>query len=105
MPRVFDNINLQLLSSLQNSLTNSNRADFCVGYFNLRGWKQLASHIEPWQGGEGNCCRLLVGMLRPPHEELRSTMSLNQGISELDNQTALTLKKSVSLQNLSDFIS
>lgn len=93
MPRIFDNIEQKLLPALQNTLNVANRADFCVGYFNLRGWKKLASHIEPWSGGPDNCCRLLVGMQRLPQEELLNAMSLVKQDKDIDNQTALRLKK------------
>ena len=93
MPRIFDNIEQQLLPALQETLRVADHADFCVGYFNLRGWKQLDSLIERWSGGEGHCCRLLVGMQRLPQEELRAAMSLVRRDEGMDNQTALRLKK------------
>ncbi len=93
MPRIFDNIETSLLPALRETLELSNHADFCVGFFNLRGWKQLDSHIEKWSGGEGHCCRLLVGMHRLPQDELRQSMSLSGDNSGIDNQTALRLKK------------
>jgi hypothetical protein len=93
MPRIFDNIEKQLLAALRETLNVSDRADFCVGYFNLRGWKQLDSHIEKWAGGKDNCCRLLVGMQRLPQEELISALSLVKADKEIDQQTALRIKK------------
>jgi hypothetical protein len=95
MPRIFDNIERQLLPALRETIEVSNRADFCVGYFNLRGWKELDSYIEKWSGGEGHCCRLLVGMQRLPGEELRTAMSLVKGDGGMDNQTAVRLKKTL----------
>lgn len=93
MPRIFDNIDQPLLQALQQTLETSTHADFCVGYFNLRGWRRLARYIEDWQGGESECCRLLVGMHRTPDEELRHAMRMIKESERIDNQTALRLKK------------
>ena len=93
MPRIFDNIEQNLLPVLRETLVLSTHADFCVGYFNLRGWKQLDSFVDQWSGGKGHCCRLLVGMQRLPQEELRAALSLIHQDGEMDNQTAILLKK------------
>lgn len=93
MPRIFDNIENKLLPALRETLNVADHADFCVGYFNLRGWKQLDSYVENWTGGAGNCCRLLVGMQRPPQDELRELFALVKQDTGIDNQTALRLKK------------
>ena len=72
MPRIFDNLELgsSLLSALQETLALSSRADFCVGYLNLRGWGGLAPYVDDWSNDDGPC-RVLIGMQRLPHEELR----------------------------------
>ena len=67
--------------------------DFCVGYFNFRGWRELAPLVEPWPGGPGHACRLLVGMQRLPEDELRTSLSLTDDAEAMDNQAALRLKK------------
>ena len=93
MPRIFDNIEADLLPALEQTLLISDRADFCVGYFNLRGWKQIDECVDRWPGGTDHQCRLLVGMQRLPQEDLRAAFSLVQGQNQIDNQTALRLKK------------
>lgn len=93
MPRIFDNIELELLPALRATLDVSDRSDFCVGYFNLRGWKSIDDLVEKWSGGAGHQCRLLVGMQRLPQDELRAVLSVAGGGEQLDNKATLRLKK------------
>ena len=98
MLRIFDNIepDSMLVSELQATLDISNRADFCVGYFNLRGWKHLGPHIEHWSGASHKC-RVLVGMHRLPHNQLLDDLSL-LGRQSIDNKRALELKKQMAAE-------
>jgi len=93
MPRIFDNIDAQLLPALRDTLSVAERADFCVGYFNLRGWRQLDQLVERWSGEDGHCCRLLVGMHRPPEEVVRMAFSPLAAEEGIDNQTAIRFKR------------
>lgn len=93
MPRIFDNIALHLLPDLREALNASYRADFCVGYFNLRGWNEIGEHIDSWTGCDGHCVRLLVGMQKLPQDELKVYYHLLKSDDELDNSTKLRLKK------------
>jgi superfamily II DNA or RNA helicase len=95
MPRIFDNIDRGLLPALKETLGVAERADFCVGYFNLRGWKQIDSFIERWPGGDGNCCRLMVGMHRSPNEELRQALRVGAHENGIDNQTAKRMQNAL----------
>ena len=92
MPKIYDNIENHLIQGLNDTLEVSQRSDFCVGYFNLRGWKQVADKIDSLKGGDGNLCRLLIGMQKPPIEIIRDCFSkTEQGI--IDNKTASAIKK------------
>ena len=93
MPRIFDNIELYLLPTLKETLKSFERADFCVGYFNLRGWKSIDEPVDDWIGGDGGCCRLLIGMHSLPQDELRAGLSLASDPLEIDQSTVVRLKK------------
>lgn len=74
MPKIYDNIENHLSKGLSETLEVSNRTDLCVGYFNLRGWRQIGDKIDELCGDkviEGDdeihrCARLLVGMQKLP---------------------------------------
>lgn len=93
MPQIFDNIEKHLRTALCEAMGLSERADFCVGYFNLRGWRQVDMLVDRWSGGDGHCCRLLVGMQQMPQEQLRSAMGLLKGEEQIDQATAIALKR------------
>ncbi|MBK5273699.1 MAG: NgoFVII family restriction endonuclease [Desulfuromonadales bacterium] len=94
MPRIFDNISQQLLPALRATLETASHADFCVGYFNLRGWQSLDDLIEAWDPSQGQMCRVLIGMQRPPHEEVRELYQIRTEENDtiLDNARASQLR-------------
>lgn len=102
MPTIFDNIEKHLEEGLNKTLEKSERADFCIGYFNLRGWQKVASVIDKLPGGHlpeefdddsKYHCRVLIGMQRLPEEEIRDFFSNEK--RALDNNIALELKKKI----------
>ena len=98
MPRIYDNIEQKFLDALKDTLSVSYRADFCVGYFNLRGWRQIEELMESWHGGEDGCCRLMIGMQEKPQDELRQVFRVTHEDEDglgIDQQTALRLKRRV----------
>ncbi len=84
MARIFDNIDLKFTQGLQDIINTERgvkRVDFCVGYFNLRGWDLIIDQIDTLEGDfieeesfrepVHRVCRLLIGMHRPPEELTR----------------------------------
>ena len=92
MARIFDNIDNDLLTTLRATMQASKRSDFCVGYLNLRGWQAIDDLIAPWDPAAGQVCRVLVGMQRPPHEEIRELYRQTDESGLIDNATASRLK-------------
>lgn len=99
MPRIFDNIEQRLLPGLAQTLDPSQRVDFCVGCFSLRGWPSLCDGSDKLSGGDDHCCRLLVGMQRLPQEELREAHGLVRSEDDRVQRTSST-SRSRHLQTL-----
>ena len=70
MVRVFGNSEQDLLSALRALMQVSKRSDFCVGYLSLRGRQAIDDLIQSWDTSAGQLCRVLIGMQRPPHEDI-----------------------------------
>lgn len=100
MPKIYDNINNHLTKGLNETLELSHRTDFCVGYFNLRGWKEVAEKIDSLSGENihesqaeiHRTCRLLVGMQKLPLDILKEYLT-NGDENTMDQSEALKLKK------------
>jgi superfamily II DNA or RNA helicase len=100
MPRIFDNIENHLTVGLNETIELSKRTDFCVGYFNLRGWKEVADKVDALTGTpvmEGDeevhsFCRLLVGMQKMPIDILKEYFSHDEE-HIIDQAEAVKLKR------------
>ncbi|MGD0022409.1 MAG: helicase-related protein [Smithellaceae bacterium] len=105
MPKIYDNIENQLSKGLSATLELSKRSDFCVGYFNLRGWHEVADKIEALNGmsiyenGDQvhRFCRLLVGMQKLPSEILRDSFIHDESYL-IDQAEMLKLKKKLAYE-------
>ena len=85
MARIYDNIDTKFSEGLQGIIMNVGvkRVDFCVGYFNLRGWNLVVDQIDSLEGDyvyenderHFRKCRLLIGMHRPAEELIRELYS------------------------------
>lgn len=94
MPRIYDNIEQHLLEGLRNAIQASYKADFCVGYFNLRGWGSIGDWVEQYEGEEGKQCRVLIGMQKVPKEIVRDLF--NEGLGpEMDIRTVAVTRRKI----------
>jgi len=85
MARIYDNIEVKFTEGLQGIISNVGvkRIDFCVGYFNLRGWNLIVNQVDELPGDyvyenddrKLRICRLLIGMHRPEEDLIRSLYS------------------------------
>ena len=81
MPDIYDNLDGNLQDGLRRALEGARRADFCVGYFNLRGWSTVCDQVQNLADGE-NACRLIVGM--PVRSDAANARRLYVGGAEED---------------------
>ena len=86
MSQIYDNIEQNFTEGLKGYISSHGvkRVDFCVGYFNLRGWNLISNEVDALPGDfveeldSHGCfesvhrtCRVLVGMHQPPEEWIR----------------------------------
>lgn len=102
MPTIYDNIEKHLEEGLNKTLEKAQRADFCIGYFNLRGWQKVSGAVDKLPGAElptefdddtKYFCRVLIGMQKLPNDEIRDFFSTESKI--IDNSKALEHKRKV----------
>lgn len=86
------------------------RVDFCIGYFNLRGWNQIVDEVDTLQGEtvyeldefqqdirKTRYCRLLIGMHRPDEELIRELYSCREP-EPIDNEQMLRCKLKIAAE-------
>jgi superfamily II DNA or RNA helicase len=77
VPTIYDNQSPGhvLAEALKSDLAEATGIDICVGYLNLRGWRQLVDEIDALpRDGEQPVARVLVGMAFNPGETLRRNL-------------------------------
>ena len=92
MPTIYDNIEKKFAKGLKKHLKSAKRVDYCVGYFNIRGWKTVCDDIDDLEGLDviengrsiHRYCRLLVGMTKSPLETIVD--ALNPDGNLIDNE-------------------
>lgn len=104
MARIFDNIESKFTEGLKSLISKNGvkRVDFCVGYFNLRGWNLVINEVDSIEGDYVDenedrvfrYCRLLIGMQRPAEELIKQFYSAS-GLELIDAQKMLQCKMDI----------
>jgi superfamily II DNA or RNA helicase len=105
MPKIYDNIELQFARGLSEHISTAKRVDYCVGYFNLRGWSMVCNDIDGLAGdtvmengkSKHRYCRLLVGMTKTPLQELLDEFSDPEDML-MDNEKATRYRKKLAIE-------
>lgn len=94
MARIYDNIDIKFTDGLRGIIENTGvkRVDFCVGYFNLRGWNLIVEQVDKLPGGyvyeddkrRMRYCRLLIGMHRPDEDLIRGLYSRQETMPDAE---------------------
>ena len=98
MTTIFDNIDEQLGERLAATFEVSDRIDAAVGYFNLRGWGDLARILDQREPGKEPVARVMVGMtLSDNHhrilDHLQSQVDDVEPEPEIDRSEARTRRE------------
>ncbi len=86
MARIFDNIEQDLLTTLRATMQVSQRADFCVGYLNLRGWQAIDDLVQAWDPAAGQICvraNLVAGEVKGVGDLITYNLDIRQFAQDL----------------------
>ena len=108
MAQIYDNINQKFVDGLRGIIGNIGvkRADFCVGYFNLRGWRCISDLVEKLPGDYVDetikddeetffrYCRLLIGMQKAD-SDLVQTLYFPTDTQKMDSENVQRAKRKI----------
>lgn len=100
MPKIYDNIHRKFSEGLLTHISTANRVDYCVGYFNLRGWRTVCDSVSTLMGSEVvengqtviRYARLLVGMTKTHKDEILEGFAAPDDLV-IDNERANNYRK------------
>jgi len=99
MTTIFDNIDQALGSRLVSTFRVSNRIDAAVGYFNLRGWGDIAKELDGRMPGVQPIARVLVGMTLSDHH-VRVLDQLQGEVDQVDSEPEIDRAEARSRRDL-----